>query len=105
MDIKVEEENGKINVKLKGDVFVEQGDELMNAFNSILKKEPKSITIDMSELKSISSSGIGKIVMLYKDMDKKGGKVKIVGVNNTIMQIFKIVKLDKLIEIEPLDNQ
>ena len=105
MKIKVEGENGKIIVRLIGDVFVEQGDELMSAFNSILQKEPNSIIIDMSELKSISSSGIGKIVMLYKQMNKKGGKIKIVGVNDTILQIFKIVKLDNLMEIESLTKK
>lgn len=105
MEIRIQEEKGEIIVKLIGDVFVEQGDELMNAFNSVLEKKPESITIDMGELKSISSSGIGKIVMLFKEMNKKGGKVKIVGVNDTIMQIFKIVKLDKLMEIEPLPKE
>jgi len=105
MEIRIQEGNGEIIVKLIGDVFVEQGDELMNAFNTVLEKEPESITIDMGELKSISSSGIGKIVMLFKEMNKKGGKVKIVGVNDTIMQIFKIVKLDKLMEIEPLPKE
>ncbi|RKX94546.1 MAG: hypothetical protein DRP84_06815 [Spirochaetes bacterium] len=105
MEIRIQEEKGEIIVKLIGDVFVEQGDELMDAFNSVLEKKPESITIDMGELKSISSSGIGKIVMLFKEMNKKGGKVKIVGVNDTIMQIFKIVKLDKLMEIEPLPKE
>jgi anti-anti-sigma factor len=58
------------------------------------------VVIDLSDLKSITSSGIGKIVNLYKGLQKNKGKVRIVGVNDTIMQIFKIVKLDKLMEIE-----
>ena len=55
-------------------------------------------------MKSITSSGIGKIVLLYKELHKKGGKIRIVGANDTIMQIFKIVKLDKLMEIESLNS-
>ena len=99
MDIKVSEENNTTKVKLKGDMYMEQVDELLDVFNSIIEKGPSLVIIDVSELKSITSSGIGKIVLLYKGLQKKGGKVKIVGVNETIMQIFKIVKLDKLIEI------
>lgn len=101
MEIKVAESGEITNVALKGDIFVEQGDELLEVFNSIIKKNPKEVVIDLKELKSITSSGIGKIVLLYKELHKKGGKVKITGVNETIMQIFRIVKLDRLVEIEP----
>ncbi len=100
MDIKVEEGKDEVIIRLIGDIFVEQGDALMNTFNSVIEKEPKRIVIDMSELKSITSSGIGKIVLLYKSIIKYGGKIKITGVNDTIYQIFKIVKLDKLVDIE-----
>jgi anti-sigma B factor antagonist len=100
MDVKVSEGEKSVTVSLKGDIYVEQADELLEIFNSIIEKGPKEVIIDLSGLKSITSSGIGKIVLLYKGLQKKNGKVKIVGVNNTIMQIFKIVKLNKLVEIE-----
>lgn len=100
MEIQVSENCKITTVKLKGDIFVEQGEELLEVFNGIIEKSPKEVVIDLNELKSITSSGIGKIVLLYKEMNKKGGKVRITGVNETIMQIFKIVKLDRLVEIE-----
>ncbi len=100
MDVKVSEGEKSVSVTLKGDIYVEQADELLEIFNSIIEKGPEQVIIDLSGLKSITSSGIGKIVLLYKGLQKKNGKIKIVGVNNTIMQIFKIVKLNKLVEIE-----
>jgi len=100
MDVNVFEGEQSVSVTLKGDIYVEQADELLGIFNSIIEKGPKEVIIDLSGLKSITSSGIGKIVLLYKGLQKKNGKIKIVGVNNTIMQIFKIVKLNKLVEIE-----
>jgi len=100
MDIKLAESDRQVKVTLKGDIYVEQADELVEVFNSIIEKSPEEVIIDISELKSITSSGIGKIVLLYKSLRKKNGKIKIIGVNDTIMQIFKIVKLDKLVEIK-----
>jgi anti-sigma B factor antagonist len=100
MKISVTEGDGKTLVKLIGDIYIEQGDELYKVFNGIIEKSPKEVVIDLKELKSITSSGIGKIVLLYKELNKKKGKIKIVGVNETIMQIFRIVKLDKLVDIE-----
>ena len=100
MDIKLAESDRQVKVTLKGDIYVEQADELVEVFNSIIEKSPEEVIIDISELISITSSGIGKIVLLYKGLRKKNGKIKIIGVNDTIMQIFKIVKLDKLVEIK-----
>jgi anti-anti-sigma factor len=99
MDIKVADSDGTTTVTIGGDIYLEQADELLEIFNSIIDKSPKEVIIDIAGLKSITSSGIGKIVLLYKGLNKKNGKIKIVGVNDTIMQIFKIVKLNKLVEI------
>jgi anti-sigma B factor antagonist len=104
MEISLVEGDEKTIVKLTGDIYTEQGDELLQVFNGIIEKNPKEVVIDLSKLKSITSSGIGKIVSLYKDLNKEGGKIRIVGANDTIMQIFKIVKLDKLMEIESLNS-
>jgi len=103
MKISLTEGDEKTTIKLMGDIYTEQGDELQQVFNGVVEKNPKEVVIDLAELKSITSSGIGKIVLLYKELNKKGGKIRIVGANDTIMQIFKIVKLDKLMKIESLN--
>ena len=100
MDVQMTDKGEVVAVKLTGDIYVEQADELLDVFNSIIDKKPKEVVIDLADLKSITSSGIGKIVLLYKGLQKNKGKIRIKGVNDTIMQIFKIVKLDKLVEIK-----
>jgi len=99
MYIKVLESEGKLVVRVKGDIYIDQADELLETFNNIIEKGPEEVLLDLKGLKSITSSGIGKIVLLYKELQKKKGVLKIEGVNDTIMEIFKIVKLDKLVEI------
>jgi len=100
MDIKVIESEGRIVVTLRGDIYVEQADELLETFNSIIEKGTQDVIINITDLKSITSSGIGKIMLLYKGMNQQNRKIKIIGVNKTIMQIFKVVKLGKFVEIE-----
>lgn len=100
MEVNFVDRGNAIDVTLSGDIYVDQADELLDVFNSIIEKKPAEVTIDLAALKSITSSGIGKIVLLYKGLKSHNGRVRITGVNDTIMQIFKIVKLDRLVEIE-----
>lgn len=99
MDITVSGPDDNLVVSVKGDIYIDQADELLQTFNEIIEKGPKEVLLDIDGLKSITSSGIGKIVLLYKELQKKNGSLKIQGANKTIMEIFKIVKLDKLVEI------
>ena len=99
MDITVSGPDDSLVVSVKGDIYIDQADELLQTFNDIIEKGPKEVLLDIDGLKSITSSGIGKIVLLYKELQKKNGTLKIQGANKTIMEIFKIVKLDKLVEI------
>jgi len=100
MDITVSGPDDRLVVSIKGDIYIDQADELLQTFKDIIEKEPKEVLLDIDGLKSITSSGIGKIVLLYKELQKKNGTLKIQGANKTIMEIFKIVKLDKLVEID-----
>jgi len=100
MDIKVSKTDERLVVRVKGDIYIDQADELSDTFKDIIEKGPNEVLLDLGGLKSITSSGIGKIVLLYKGLRKKSGVLKIKGVNDTIMEIFKIVKLDKLVEIQ-----
>jgi anti-anti-sigma factor len=100
MDIKVADNEDQIVVTIRGDIYVDQTDEIFETFKSIIEKNPQEAILNISDLKSITSSGIGKIFFLYKGLNKKNRKLKIIGANETIMQIFRVVKLDKYVEIE-----
>ena len=100
MDIKVSETDEKFVVQVQGDIYIDQADELLDTFNDIIERGPEVVLLDLKGLKSITSSGIGKIYLLYKELKKKNSVLKIRGVNDTIMEIFKIVKLNKLVDIQ-----
>ena len=59
------------------------------------------ITIDFSEVESIDSSGLGKILLFHKKLKEREGKLKIINVQNEyIKKMFELIHLDKVIEIE-----
>lgn len=64
------------------------------------EKIEKSVTIDMSGLDYISSSGLSVLVQTYKRLNDKGEKVKLTNLNSHIRDIFSYTRLDQIFEIE-----
>jgi anti-sigma B factor antagonist len=57
------------------------------------------VTIDLSGLRLIDSSGVGVLVWLYKHVRASGGEVRFVGVQDQPLVIFKLLRLDVVFDI------
>ena len=62
-----------------------------------LKDKRKRVTVDLSALRLIDSSGVGAIVSLYKRVRAQGGKVGVTGLRDQPLAIFKLLRLDKVL--------
>lgn len=60
------------------------------------------IIIDFKNTLSISSSGIGALVNIYKISDKKNKSIKLININENIRIVFQISKLDKFFNLDNL---
>jgi anti-sigma B factor antagonist len=54
----------------------------------------RNITVDLSSLELIDSSGLGALISLYKRAHANGGTVSFVGLVDQPLVIFKLLKLD-----------
>ena len=66
----------------------------------LLENADKEITIDCTELKYISSSGLRLFLMLRKETTTKGGHITIFNINDDIKEVFKITGFLNLFEIK-----
>ena len=65
-----------------------------------LASEPGCVlTVDLSELRLIDSSGVGILVSLYKRVRANGGEVKFAGVTAQPLVVFKLLRLDRAFEL------
>ncbi len=55
--------------------------------------------IDCRYLGHLSSMGIGSLVKLQTRLRKKGGEVKLASVQGPVMNLLRLVRLDKLFDI------
>ncbi len=85
---------GRIDM-LNADEFQRQADD---AVAKLLSKNG-TLIIDLFGLKYISSAGLRVILSAQKQMNKCGGKLKIVNVLPAIMEIFEITGFKKIVDI------
>lgn len=59
------------------------------------------VALDMSQVSFLASAGIGTLVNLHQQSKKAGGQFVVFGLNDQLMQVLKISRLDKLFPIKP----
>jgi len=86
-----------LDVAILDDVSIKQlGEDLEN----LVKNTPDiKLVINFSNVDYLSSAVLGRLVKVYKMVRKQKGKVKLCCIKSTIIQVFKITKLDKMFEI------
>lgn len=58
-----------------------------------------NVIFDFSQLLFIDSAGLGALIGFFKQIRKKGGDVKIVLLNPTILKMFEITRMDRVFKL------
>ena len=67
----------------------------------VAQKVPPKILFDFSAVRYLDSTGIGALIHLYGDEKKKGGVLVCSGCSPNVIQIFKLVNLQRFIRKFP----
>jgi anti-sigma B factor antagonist len=67
--------------------------------DKVVQDNRKKVTVDLSTLALIDSSGVGSIVSLYKRVRASGGEVRVVGAKGQPLAIFKLLRLDRVFNL------
>ncbi len=60
----------------------------------------RTIVLNLSEVDTINSSCIGKILLFRKRLSEDGRTIRIRGCSESLYNTFQLIKFDKLINIE-----
>lgn len=66
-----------------------------------IEKGHRKIIVDCSNLRFVSSMGIGTLVRIHGQMRKLGGDVKLANVHGMVADLFSITHIDRLFSIYP----
>ena len=99
MNITVNENEQAITISIEGEVDTKEAELIKKKFLEILPKVEELLILDFSGVTFIGSSGIGKILSLYKNLSQQNKTLIIDNMNDNIYHLFVSFKLDKLFEI------
>jgi anti-anti-sigma factor len=92
--IKVENLNGNIILHLNGQfVGGEHTEDLKKTLKGLAEENHKNIILDFENVTYLNSSAIGVLIAAHASYIKKGGKLILCNVNQSIEHIFVITKL------------
>lgn len=100
MQIKTEINNSKLIISLNGRLDTITSPQLEEEINNISLDEIEIIILDVKELEYISSAGLRLVLKLHKKMTAQGGQLKLINVNDMIMEIFAMTGMSDFLDIE-----
>jgi anti-sigma B factor antagonist len=98
MKINHNREAEKLTVAIEGRLDTTTAPELEKALGTLLEGVT-DLVLDMTNLEYVSSAGLRVILKAQKVMFRSG-KMKLIGVNESIMEVFEITGFSDILEIE-----
>lgn len=83
-------------LKIDGTLDALTAPELRPVLDQLVNEGRKSVTVDLSHLRLIDSSGVGALVSLLKRVRGYGGEVRVAGVRDQPLAIFKLLQLHRV---------
>ena len=88
------DEGDHTTLNIEGELDANSAPQLREPFDALVAEGKQRITVDLSGLRLIDSSGVGAIVGLYKRIRANGGECSVVGATDQPAAIFKLLRLD-----------
>ena len=101
MLLAVEQANDRTVVTVAGEIDLSTSEQLDGAVIDALAKETKHLTLDLSEVTFLDSSGLGVIVKALKRAKESETVFDVITANDRVLKVFKLTGLDAVIQIYP----
>ena len=83
-----------LELHISGELSALSAPLLRDVLEQVVSVHPREVTVNLSELSLIDSSGVAAIVSLYKRLAKFGSRMHLVGVHDQPSRIFRLLHLD-----------
>ena len=100
MKINIFPSDQETRVCLVGELDTTATTNQVNELNKVLELADQTLEMDCSELEYISSAGLRFFMQLKRESEAKGGKIRIINLNEDVADIFRMSGFKNIFEIE-----
>ncbi len=99
--MQVERHDDYATVTLPERVNLNNAETLMQTLLNLDEQGFNPIVLDFTDLIMIDSAGLGRLLRFQQNIKEHGGELKIINITSDYIQkMFKVIKLNKVINIE-----
>ena len=88
-------------VELAGEADVTNSDALWEILDAEVAKQPRTLVIDLGELRFMDSSALHVILRANRSMDRHGGVLALARPGETVARMLRLTAADQLIPVYP----
>ena len=100
MDIELDKKGDTLKIVIDGNIDTDGGHKLAVSLQEAMEMDGvKTVILDLSTVRTITSSDIGKIMNFFKFIDGKKGSMSIKGISDQLYKQFMEIHLDRIFPI------
>ena len=81
-----------------------ESQDLQTKVEALIAANKTKIVLELTDLKYMDSTGLGTVVSCFTKTRQAGGQLRVAGANKTILNLFKITRLDKVLSLDDTLN-
>jgi len=97
----VDKDQNVVVVKVKGRIITSSLDALENQLEILTKGKPIKLILDLQEVESIDSQGIGTLIKARFDIVNNAGKIVLAGLTDRVRAVLRVSGLEEYFLIAP----
>jgi len=100
MDIELDKKGDALRIVIDGNIDTDGGHKLAVSLQEAMEMDGvKTVVLDLTTVRTITSSGIGKIMNFFKFIDGKKGNMSVKGISDQLYKQFMEIHLDRIFPI------
>ena len=106
MNVNLRQRDNVTILDLKGKITIGSGDvALRNAVQEVMNSGAKNVLINMKDVSTIDSSGIGELVSAYTTATNRGAKLRLFGLPEKVTDILTITQLITVFDVYDTEDE
>ncbi len=104
MNVVISNAENSVTAKITGPITETDGDSLKENFENLYSSSATNVLLDLTMVPIITSTGIGKIIVLFRRLKSQGRDLVINGIHENLYAMFTSINLDKMLTIKEVHS-